>query len=155
MKRLSEEPGVGLASESESGWTAALEFTEEARRAMLKINDRAGRAAVVTVQLHSAPSLTSSEATSSLDAFSRSLEEIVTWDWQEAKFAIEHCDALAAGHAPEKGFLPLTDEIIAVLKVNAATGSDIGITINWDARPSNAEVLTVSCTSPRPKKPDY
>ena len=49
---------------------------------------------------------------------------------------------LAAGHAPEKGFLPLTDELQWFSRPTLRPGVT-SVSINWDARLMNAEALTV------------
>ncbi|RFT29447.1 DUF4862 domain-containing protein, partial [Gardnerella vaginalis] len=46
-------------------------------------------------------------------------------DWCGAKLVIEHCDRYIEGQNPEKGFLPLEEEI------QIAKNAGVGITINW------------------------
>ena len=54
-----------------------------------------------------------------------SLEALAQLDWSGAKLVIEHCDKYVEGQKPEKGFLPIEDEI-------ALCGSaGIGLTVNW------------------------
>ena len=55
----------------------------------------------------------------------KSLEELAQLDWCGAKLVIEHCDRYIEGQNPEKGFLPLEEEI------QIAKEAGIGITINW------------------------
>ena len=59
------------------------------------------------------------------EAFKRSLEEVVGWDWSGATLVVEHCDKYVPEQKPEKGFLSLGDEIDVVAEVG------IGIHLNW------------------------
>jgi hypothetical protein len=131
MVKLQKDPTFGLASDSQAGREAALEFIDQARLAALRLNNHVERRAVKTVQLHSAPSRIHKDAKSSQEAFARSLAEIQSWDWQGSKFTIEHCDAVTKTHPAEKGFLSLEEEIGALQKVNKEENCNIGITINW------------------------
>jgi len=75
---------------------------------------------VARVQLHSAPT-----GLADGDAFKRSLEQLLTWDWFGAKLVIEHCDKFIEQRKPEKGFLSLETEIEVVSQFG------IGLHINW------------------------
>jgi hypothetical protein len=91
------------------------------------VNAVAGRRAVIAVELHSAPAVGSAlagAASSSPSSLSRSLSELVTWDWHGAAIALEHCDCklLSADGttfvAPAaKGFLPFDDELAVVAAI--------------------------------------
>ncbi len=131
MGALQSNPQFGLASDSEPGRRAALAFAGEAREAVARLNRRLGRAAVVAVELHSAPSPAIDGVSASAAAFSGSLAEIAGWDWQGARLAVEHCDAFQPGQPCIKGFLGLAAEIEAVLEANARSTGRIGIAVNW------------------------
>lgn len=120
MAAIGSDPAFGLASVDPDSRHAAVEVVRAARDFVERV-DGAGGARFETVQLHSAPG----RHLSSADAFARSIEEIASWDWAGASLAIEHCDAVARDHEPEKGFLPLADE----LQIAAAHG--IGVVVNW------------------------
>lgn len=132
MARVDRNPQHGLASSNSAGRAEALSFCRTALDAVKRLNERADRARVVAVELHSAPRRASAnDENSSSDAFAQSLAEVASWDWEGARLCVEHCDAWRADHAPFKGFLELDDEIDAVKRVNQQTGGDIGIAINW------------------------
>ncbi|MBC7692011.1 MAG: DUF4862 family protein [Methylotenera sp.] len=125
MERLRLDPTFGLASTSESGRRAALEFIRSAQTAVHQLNQKFGKKTVVAVQLHSAPNQLRAKA--SLHSFVESLQEIQCWDWQGAELWIEHCDQFIAGQTPAKGFLGLDEEMTAVHQL----GSPFGISLNW------------------------
>ncbi|GAB2504853.1 DUF4862 family protein [Microbulbifer agarilyticus] len=129
MGSLAKNPAFGIASDDEDGRAAGIEFYRKMHAAVLKLNGHLGRKAVDYVQLHTSPNRTKSN--SSTDSLKRSLQEIVSWDWDGAGLVIEHCDAFVDGSEPEKGFLTLQEEIATIQAVNAASGSKLGISINW------------------------
>jgi len=132
MKELLKNPDFGLASKSPAGRNAALGYAEKARQAVIKINKHINRKSVIAVQLHSAPKCSVAYERSSVSSFVQSLGEITSWDWQDARIVIEHCDAPVSGHIPEKGFLSIDDEIKAILEINEQNPRNkLGITINW------------------------
>ena len=120
MQNVGKHASFGLASPDEAGRRAALDFTRALREDLAALNDRAGRAVVTRVQLHSAPT-----RTADADAFKRSLETLQEWDWYGARLVVEHCDRYVPEQSPEKGFLSLEDEIGIVGQLG------IGIHINW------------------------
>lgn len=123
-QRMGGDPGFGLASTDQDGRRRALDFTAALRDDVARLADSGRR--ILAVQLHSAPRGRGSAA-----ALRDSLTEVVEWDWAGAAITIEHCDALVEDHAPEKGFLPLDDEIDVAAQVRATSGVPVGITINW------------------------
>jgi hypothetical protein len=131
MQTLQKDAEFGLASATERGRRAALDFAEAARQSVIRLNRHLGRKAVIAVELHSAPSLGKSGIASSTAQFARSLAEIAGWDWQGARLAIEHCDAFQPGRQAIKGFLELDAEIDAVKEANAKGGSPVGFAVNW------------------------
>ncbi|PNB45887.1 DUF4862 domain-containing protein, partial [Pseudomonas sp. GW456-12-10-14-LB2] len=73
-----------------------------------------GRPAVAAVAVHSAPRRDGSGPAASLAAFADSLTRLRSRDWRGAELLVEHCDAPAPGRAPEKGFLRIEDECVAL-----------------------------------------
>lgn len=127
MDRLNDDQHFGLASADKDGRLRALDFAESARRTIEHLNKYLGRLAVVAVQLHSAPRLTS--AKSSIEVFADSLSQLRGRDWMGATLLVEHCDAARPGHAPDKGFMRLEDELKAV---KLSTGkTPVKFSINW------------------------
>lgn len=129
IARMKDDPMFGLASTDDAGRRKALSFTAQAREAVARLNDREGRRAVLAVEVHSAPR--ADAGASSVDAFTASLAELASWDWEGARLVVEHCDALVSQHPPVKGFQTLSDEIRAVQNVDADAGAPIGMVINW------------------------
>lgn len=125
MNRLDADPRFGLGSTSLEGRLAALNFVEEARRAVDQLNGALGRQAVVAVIVHSAPR----SETSSMKDFAASLTELRGRDWFGAELLVEHCDAPVEGFAINKGFLPLSDDCAAVALSRGKTKTRI--LLNW------------------------
>lgn len=130
VERLRDDPTFGLASNDASGRMRALAFTAQAREAVARLNDLAGRLAVLAVEVHSAPRAGPSRRSSST-AFTSSLAELATWDWHGARVVVEHCDAWVEAHPPIKGFLTLDEEIRAVQAANDTASHSMGMVINW------------------------
>lgn len=129
MAKLGQKPLFGIASTDELGRHEALAFYQSARQAICKLNAHKGNQVVTHIQIHSAPVNSANKA--SKQALIDSLTELSTWDWDGAQLVVEHCDALNVGHIPQKGFLPLADEISAISQVNQHQNANIGISINW------------------------
>lgn len=123
MQRLQCSPSFGLASADAEGRNEALAYVSELRSYVSRLEGEGH--SVEAVELHSAPAYSSSAS-----AFERSLREILEWDWGSTQVCIEHCDAPRAGHASEKGFLPLEEEM-EVLSTLGASGARVGLVINW------------------------
>ncbi|MFD4422037.1 DUF4862 family protein [Agromyces sp. NPDC058484] len=121
--RTSEAPAFGLASRDDDARAEAIATLERLRGDVHRLNDHSARRVVEVVELHSAPRARFGSAA----ALAASLEEASRWDWDGAALVVEHCDAEVPGHEPEKGYLPLEDEIGAV----RAAGAPVGIAINW------------------------
>ena len=120
MKRVWVDPAVGLASRDAGGRAAALEFIRSIRDAVDRLAQLKGENTVSYIELHSAPT-----AGACADSMRASLEEVLQWQWNGSRLAIEHCDRYIEGQKPEKGFLPVEDEITAAKELG------IGIIINW------------------------
>ncbi|MCH9275476.1 DUF4862 family protein [Bifidobacterium amazonense] len=120
MQHVWKDPGFGLASPDENGRKAALDFMATVCRALAEFTHRRGAQDVRFVEIHSAPT-----AKADHDAMAASLEEMSWWDWSGADLVIEHCDRYIEGQKPEKGFLPIEDEIDLCLQAG------VGLTVNW------------------------
>lgn len=129
MDRLAPDKRFGLASADADGRRRAVDFIESARRATETLHRALGRRAVRAVMVHSAPRLGGSGAKSSLEGFADSLTDLRGRDWQGAKLLVEHCDAAVTGQPPDKGFLRIEDEALAVKLSSGATPAGLGI--NW------------------------
>lgn len=113
--RLRGDAAFGLASADEDGRRRALDFAEEALRAVERLNASAGRRVVAAVEVHSAPRVGDGRGgRGTPEALSRSLAALRRMDWQGAELLLEHCDAPVAGREPDKGFLPLEAELTAL-----------------------------------------
>lgn len=122
MRRRGTNGGFGLASADEDQRKASIEFYRHLRQKIHAVNARyPGK--VITLEMQAAPQAGNVSVDQATDAFSRSIREIVSWDWS-CDLVLEHCDAMT-GSAPRKGFLPLAQ----VLDVVKAT--DISVCINW------------------------
>ncbi|MFG2824750.1 DUF4862 family protein [Kitasatospora sp. NPDC048365] len=121
-------PAFGLASPDPDGREAATAMARQIAEGVRRINDRAGRAAVLAVEFQSAPGYGGHPLRPDAEAFRRSLTEIAALDWDGAALLVEHCDAPRPGRTPVKGFLTLRQEIDTVASL---TGSGIGLSLNW------------------------
>ncbi len=131
MGRLQADKTFGLASADEAGRQAALAMARDARAAVARLNEAVGRAAVIAVEVQSAPSRGSAGGVGSAEAFARSLAEIAAWDWFGARVVVEHCDAHRPGHPQHKGFLSLEDELAAIARANDRARRPLGVNVNW------------------------
>lgn len=122
MTCLSTDTQFGLASPDHDGRARAMQQVAALRDDVHRLNDALGRPAALAVELHSAP-----RGTGTATALMESLATLGAWDWDGADVVIEHCDALRPGQAPEKGFLSIEDELLAL----RAADSHVGISINW------------------------
>lgn len=128
MDRLKDDPAYGLASADAGGRERALDVLEGARRVVAHLHRYLGRRVVKAVKVHSAPRL-GSGAESSLEAFAASLSDLRARDWDGATLLVEHCDAFTPSHPPNKGFLRVEDEAVAVRLSSGLT--PVGLSINW------------------------
>ncbi|MDX6768203.1 MAG: DUF4862 family protein [Elusimicrobiota bacterium] len=128
MDRLKDDPVYGLASADAGGRGRALDALEGARRVVAQLHRFLGRRVVKAVEVHSAPRL-GAGAKSSLEAFADSLSSLRARDWDGATLLVEHCDAFVPSHAPDKGFLRIEDEALAVRMSNGATPA--ALAVNW------------------------
>ena len=129
MNNLSRNPHFGIASENLIGRFEALKMLRRANDFIHRINDHFGSQSIKVIQLVSAPSIPVKGVASSKESLSKSLEEVLTWDWDGVKIVIEHADSCVDKLPFEKGFLTLEDEILVLS--NLSDSNEIGITINW------------------------
>lgn len=120
MQHVWKDPNFGLASPDEDGRRFALAFFKQLRDALADFAQWRGSQDVKFVEIHTAPTRIASR-----DAMTASLQALAQLDWSGAKLVIEHCDAYVEGRKPEKGFLPIEDEIALCRE------SGIGLTVNW------------------------
>jgi hypothetical protein len=129
MNNLSINPHFGIASDNLTGRSEAVAMCRRANEFIHRINDHFGRQSVKAIQLVTAPSFPVKGVASSKESLTKSIEELLTWDWDCAKIVIEHADACVSELPFEKGFLTLEDEILVLSKL--LDSYEIGITINW------------------------
>lgn len=128
MDRLKEDPHYGLASADKDGRRRALDVLEGCRRTVQHLHRYLGKRVVKAVEVHSAPRL-GGGARSDLEAFSDSLSVLRSGDWDGATLLVEHCDAYTKEHAPDKGFLRIEDEAVAVRRSSGNT--PCRLLVNW------------------------
>lgn len=127
MDSMARNPAVGLASTDPAGRREALRNASRAADAVRRLNDAAGRQAVIAVHIFSTPRRGAQGRGADAGALRASLAELAGFRWDGARLVLEHCDA-AGGRGPGiKGFLPLHDEISASL----AAGAGTGLAVNW------------------------
>jgi hypothetical protein len=133
MDQLSRSPAFGLASVVPAGRQAALARAAAAAEAVRTLNQVLGRKAVRAVHLFSAPrpalkhSGPYSGPDACVEALADSLKQLAQHDWDGARPILEHCDAATGHNPPVKGFLPLEQEIDAVLTADMGAG----VAVNW------------------------
>lgn len=129
MDRLTDDRRFGLASADFDARQRAVDYLENARLAVEKLNRALGRRAVRAVMVHSAPRLNGSRVKRSLDGFAEALTDLRERDWQGATLLVEHCDAALPGQEPDKGFLRIEDDVLAARLSEGPT--PVGVAINW------------------------
>ena len=132
MGNIGKNPHFGIASENEEGRLEAIVFMKKACDAIAKVNAFTGKQTVKAIEIQTSPNR--SVASASSHALKKSLETMLTWDWQGAQIVIEHCDAYVEGQKPAKGFLSIEDEIQVLSELNDALGDKqptLGIVVNW------------------------
>ena len=129
MSKLAKNPKFGLASDDENGRAEAIAMHKRANQVLHKMNAYYGRQSAIAVQIATAPSTPVKYVSSSTDSLLKSMEEILSWDWEGAKIVIEHCDTAVDNIPFEKGFLTIEDEIKTLIELQDM--HNVGITINW------------------------
>ncbi|QWZ49925.1 DUF4862 family protein [Enterobacter bugandensis] len=122
MRRRGTNGAFGLASADEEQRKACVEFYRHLLQKIDAVNVRfPGK--VIALEMQAAPQAGNASVEQATEAFSRSIREIVSWNWS-CDLVLEHCDAMT-GPAPRKGFLPL-EQVLEVVN-----GTDISVCINW------------------------
>ena len=129
MANLSIDPKYGIASDNNDSRVAAVSMYKKANKIVRKMNDFYGRQSIIAVQIVTAPSVPIKGVSSSKSSLWKSMEEILSLDWQDAKVVIEHCDSAILGLPFEKGFLTFEDEVEVLSQL--LESQDVGMTINW------------------------
>jgi len=132
MKNLEIDPYFGLASINKVSRKNAIQFYSDAFRCVKQLKSEFGDESVKAIFITSAPIINDHQVYADKNSLVLSLIELASWDWGKTKLLIEHCDAYSNMNInPQKGFLPLKDEIDSILKVNLKCSSNYGIVINW------------------------
>jgi hypothetical protein len=140
MAKASASGGTyGLASDSEEGRKAALRDMRHVRDVVEEVAESAGAGEVIAVEIQSAPHPMMTAFSPQYDptsavrfaaqCYADSVAEIASWDWSGARLLLEHCDS-AFGKSPQKGLLPLDDEI-EIARAHAGGPVDVSLAINW------------------------
>jgi len=129
MAGLSKNPHFGLASDDKKGRQQAVDMINRVNQTLRRVNDFYGQKSIFAVQVFTAPSTPVNNVSSSEESLLKSMEQILTMDWQGAKIVIEHADKSNKSQIFEKGFLSLESEINTLIKLKDSY--DVGITINW------------------------
>ena len=129
MSFLAKTSNFGLASDDNNGREKAIAMHKRANNFLHRMNDLYGRKSIIAVQIVTAPSFPAKGVSSSLDSFLKSMDEILSWNWDNTKIVIEHCDASVSKQPFEKGFFDIENEIQALSRISSIY--KVGITINW------------------------
>jgi len=127
--RLASDAAYGIASSDNSSREKAIKDVSDARTEILKVRDVNGPGAVVAVQVQSGPG--GQQDNRSLRAFTDSLYEIISWDWDGVVVSVEHCDSHRGVGVPQKGFLSLDEEVAVLAELYGSTPTVTGHTLNW------------------------
>ena len=125
---LKQDIHFGLASDHEESRLLAMQCHLKLNALVHKINDNKGKKAISSIQICSSPSFPRDNVFSSEESFKKSLEELLSWDWDDSSILIEHCDSHQGSSDYQKGFFQIEREI----KILDELGNDnLGITLNW------------------------
>ncbi|MCI1915134.1 MAG: DUF4862 family protein [Bifidobacteriaceae bacterium] len=139
MAKASASGGTyGLASDSAEGRKAALRDMRHVRDVVAEVTG-SGNGRVIGVEIQSAPHPLMSAFSPQYDptsavrfaaqCYADSVAEIASWDWSGARLLLEHCDS-AFGKSPQKGLLPLDDEI-EIARSQVVSPTNVSVAINW------------------------
>ncbi|WP_104087504.1 DUF4862 family protein [Cryobacterium sp. N19] len=124
MERASS--GFGFASVDEVCRLEAMQTAREARDFIERLHDKGS--GTVAILLQTAPTIDPSRVRDATNALTRSVNELISWNWSGASIVIEHCDARHVGLPFLKGYLPLDEELRVVEDHGSAA---LGVAINW------------------------
>lgn len=117
--------GVGLAATDDVQRRGGVALVRRAWELVHDLQARGdGRVAHVLIQ--SAPH--ARDLAGARDAFARSLDDVLAWDWGSTVLLVEHCDSARPDGSHAKGFLPVDAEI-DILRARA--GAPTGLVVNW------------------------
>lgn len=129
--RAQDDPSFGPASPHRDGWEAALAFFQEAWRASTRLGDIIGPDRITAIVVASAPRADRPTIPQRARHLAEFLERISEWSWGATRVVLEHCDAFSEDHTMAKGFLPLEEEIAAMIGSNRDSLRPTGLSINW------------------------
>ncbi|MBN9644689.1 DUF4862 family protein [Corynebacterium mendelii] len=119
MVNVWRDKNFGLGSPDELGRKQAIDFTARIHAAVTAVHATHGQI-FDAVAVHSAPT----HLRTAKD-FTESLKEVLSWEWGDTRIIIEHCDKDTASHTPEKGFLPIEEELAIAGQLG------IKVSVNW------------------------
>lgn len=119
----------GLASPHDDARRAAIDFTRSALAAADSLAQSAGRQVVRSMLIQSAPWGAPDTVDAHADAFRRSLDELLNYQWAGIELLVEHCDSSSSAH-PSKSFLPIEVELDALAERRDSAVA-LGMYINW------------------------
>ncbi|HEY0247140.1 MAG TPA: DUF4862 family protein [Gryllotalpicola sp.] len=125
MAGLRASAGYGLASTDAEGRAAAIADVRRAFAEADALAQELGRQVVTALHLTSAPRGGGDE-----EQLAAALVELGA-DAGGIGLYLEHCDSWREDRPVQKGFLPIDQEIAAVLAARERTGADLGQVVNW------------------------
>lgn len=125
MRNAKQDPYFGLASTREPSRASAMNMMERLHSHVQALHERLGRPIIRALHLHSSPTNNFSETRGNVQAFERSLREINAMGWGDISLHLEHCDSQIDHNPPDKGFLPLQQELELI------SSFDMGVVLNW------------------------
>jgi hypothetical protein len=125
---LKQNIHFGLASDHEESRLHAIDCHLKLNSIVHKINDKKGKKAISSIQICTSPSVPKDDVSSSEESFKKSLEELLSWNWDGSNLLIEHCDSQKGSNDYQKGFFQIEQEIELLDEFN---NKNLGITLNW------------------------
>ncbi len=118
----------GLSSDHEESRLNAVESHKKLNSIVKKINDTKGKKVISSIQICSSPSFPKNGVSSSKDSLKKSIETLLSWNWEGANLLIEHCDSQRDFSTYQKGFLSIEKEIEILDELK---NKILGISLNW------------------------
>lgn len=129
---LKKNKYFGLASPDPEGRKLAIKMHRKASNLVDKILQKKGTKSIVSVVIASAPSNNYFKSSKKyIDAFKKSLDEIVNFNWNGCKIILEHCDSYhpKLNKNYEKGFMRIENELDILKELNI--NYNFGYALNW------------------------
>lgn len=126
---LKTDRHFGIASTNDLARREAVKMHKRANEVVQQVCDHFGRKAIMAVHLATAPGCPAPGVSRSIDSLQRSMDEILSWDWNGARLVIEHCDTAIGECPPQKGFMSIEEEISVLNFLKSEY--NVGITLNW------------------------